>query len=251
MVRIEVNTVYEETEMRDQIERGLLKLGVRVPDPFAIDKLIQFVDTMLEQNKVMNLTAIKEPSQVVGLHLLDSAVVANFVPQGAKTLLDFGTGAGFPGIPLKILLPHLDVTLMDALEKRLHWLDVVSQELDLENIQTLHGRGEDLPHLGLYRERYDVVTSRAVAELRILTELALPFVKVDGTLLAMKSRDTGGEIQRAEETIKLMGGVITEVTDYQIPDMDVCYRMVVIDKVAPTPEDYPRRWKKIKSTPIS
>lgn len=236
--------------MKEQIERGLLALGVTVPNQYTIEKMEQFIYSLLEKNKVMNLTAITEPHEVVARHLLDSAVVTKFIPKEAKTLIDVGTGAGFPGIPLKILLPDLNVTLMDALEKRLSWLDVIAQELDLDGIQTLHGRGEDLPHRVKYREVYDVATARAVADLSVLSEIVLPFVKVGGTFLAMKSRDTGEEIQIAEKTIQTLGGILTEVTDYTIPETEVGYRMVVIEKLSPTPEDFPRRWAKIKNSPI-
>lgn len=236
--------------MKEQIERGLLKLGVSVPDHLATDKLERFILHLLEKNKVMNLTAITEVEQVVGLHLLDSAVLVNFIPNNAKTLIDVGTGAGFPGVPLKILLPDLEITLMDALQKRLSWLEEVGEELELENLKFLHGRGEDLPHRVKYREVYDIATARAVANLTLLSELVLPFVKVGGKFLAMKSRDTGGEIESARNAIDMLGGVITEVTDYKIPDMDVAHRIVMIDKVRESPEDYPRRWAKMKNTPL-
>lgn len=217
----------------------------------VLDQLEDFVQALLEKNKVMNLTAITDPEKVVGLHLLDSAVLLRYLPSEAKTLIDIGTGAGFPGVPLKILCPDLDVTLMDALQKRLDWLEETCADLGLEQIRTLHGRGEDLPHRVRYREVYDLATARAVADLRVLSEIALPFVKVGGHFIAMKSRDTGGEIQRAVPTIHAMGAVITLVTDYEIPGMNVGHRLVVMEKISETPEDYPRRWAKIKNTPIT
>ncbi|MFI3253110.1 MAG: 16S rRNA (guanine(527)-N(7))-methyltransferase RsmG [Eubacteriales bacterium] len=236
--------------MREEIKKGLEAMGID-PCEFAIEKLDDFVKNLLAQNQVMNLTAITEESQVLGLHLLDSAALLPFVPEKAKSLIDIGTGAGFPGVPLQILRPQLSVTLMDALEKRLKWLAVMAQELDLPNMSTLHGRGEDLPHKLRHREVYDVATARAVADLRILSEIALPFLKEGGTFLAMKSRDTGGEITMAIPTIRAMGGELMEVYDYDIPNMNVVHRIVVIEKVSPTPEDYPRRWAKIKNTPIT
>lgn len=237
-------------KMRAQIEKGLLELGVEVPDEDAISKMERFIDELLEKNQVMNLTAITEPKQVVGLHLLDSAAMCAFIPKEAKTFIDVGTGAGFPGVPLKILKPELNVTLMDALEKRLTWLEEVAEDLELDGIETLHGRGEELTHQEMYREKFDIATARAVADLRILAEIVLPFLKVGGRFLAMKSKTSDGEMELAEETIKVLGGVVTEVTDYKIPDMDVEHRVVVVEKVVPSPMEYPRRWAKIKNSPI-
>lgn len=247
---ITVNIGLMSDKMREQIEKGLAELGVTVASADVVVKMEQFIECLLEKNQVMNLTAIIEPKEVVGLHLLDSAAMLNFIPKEAKTLVDVGTGAGFPGVPLKILKSDLDVTLMDALEKRLNWLEEVSEELELEGIETLHGRGEELTHHEKYREVYDVATARAVADLRILAEIVLPFVKVGGYFLAMKSRDSVEEIELAEEVIKVLGGVVKEVTDYKIPHMDVEHRVVVIEKIASSPKKYPRRWAKIKNAPI-
>lgn len=233
--------------MEQQITQGLKDLGIFPPDQ-AAQKMDRFVQALLEKNKVMNLTAITDPKEVLGLHLLDSAAMLYHLPQEAKKLIDVGTGAGFPGIPLKILRPSLELTLMDALDKRLKWLDQVAQDLDLDQVKTLHGRGEDLTHRVKYREEYDVATVRAVAEMRIVAELCLPFLQVGGRLLAMKSRDTGGEIEVAKPAIHLLGGVITQVEDYEIPGMDVVHRVVVVEKIAHTPEDFPRRWAKIQNT---
>lgn len=236
--------------MRVEIAQGLEEMGV-LPPIDGVEKLDLFLEALLEKNKVMNLTAITDPYEVVGLHLLDSAAMLEYIPADAKKLVDVGTGAGFPGIPLKILRPELDVTLMDALEKRLLWLELMSQELDLGEVKVLHGRGEDLTHRVKYREEYDVATARAVAEMRVVAEICLPFVKVGGRLLAMKSRDTGGEIETAKPVIQQLGGVITQVEDYRIPGMDVVHRVVVVEKIAPTPEDFPRRWAKIQKSVIT
>ncbi len=235
--------------MKEQLQEGLESMDVPLP-PDSIEKLEGFAQNLLEKNKVMNLTAITDPKEVVERHFLDSATLLPFIPPQAKTLIDIGTGAGFPGVPLQILRPDLAVTLMDALDKRLRWLDVMAQELDLPQMSTLHGRGEDLPHKLRHREVFDVATARAVAELRILAEIALPFVKVGGRFLAQKSRDTGGEITMAMPTIHEMGAVLTEVNDIQIPGIDRFHRVVVIEKISPTPEDYPRRWAKIQKCPL-
>lgn len=236
--------------MEEQIRRGLEEVTGSGASEEIIGQMSQFIEGLLEKNKVMNLTAITQVDQVVGLHLLDSAALQNYLPTGAASLIDIGTGAGFPGIPLKILNPNLDVTLMDALQKRLDWLEEMGEELGLEGLYTLHGRGEELPHEVEHREAYEVATARAVADLRILSELVLPFVKVGGKFLAMKSCDSDQEIKEAEATIAVLGGAVSQIVDYDIPEMKVSHRLVVIDKIAPTPEKYPRRWAKIKKDEI-
>lgn len=236
-----------EKGIESKIKLGLEEMGI-IPPEYAVEKMAQFLQALLEKNKVMNLTSITDPNDAVGLHLLDSASLLKYIPNSAKCLIDVGTGAGFPGMPLKLLRPDLEVTLMDALDKRLAWLNVMAQELDLNDVKTVHGRGEDLPHRLKYREEYDVATARAVAEMRVVAEIGLPFVKVGGRLLAMKSRDTGGEIEKAKPAIQELGGVITQVEDYHIPNMNVVHRLVIIEKIFPTPEDYPRRWAKIQKS---
>lgn len=235
--------------MREQIEQGLLALSVPA-SPAQQDKMAEFLHHMLEKNKVMNLTAITQESQVVGLHLLDSAALYAYVPQQATSLIDIGTGAGFPGVPLQILRPDLTVTLMDALEKRLNWLSEMADELALPHLRCLHGRAEELPHDLRHRENYDVATARAVADLRILAEVTLPFVKVGGRFLAMKSCDSDQEIEQALPTLSRLGATLAEVKDYAIPGMDLRHRLLVIEKQEPSPTDYPRRWAKIKNSPI-
>lgn len=237
--------------MKEQIKTGLDDLKISYSEESTIDQMAEFVEELLEKNQVMNLTAITDPEEVVTRHLLDSAFLSHYIPEGTETLIDVGTGAGFPGIPLKILRPELSVTLMDALDKRLRWLEDVGEQLGLEKLETLHGRGEELPHHLDHREMYQVATARAVAELRILVELTLPFVAVGGRFLAMKSQECDEELKEAEKSIEVLGGKIQEVVDYTIPSKDCGFRLIVIEKVTTTPSIYPRRWKKIKSTTIS
>lgn len=237
--------------MKEQIRRGLEELKIPYSEETALEQMAAFVEELLIKNQVMNLTAITEPEEVVARHLLDSAYLTHHIPEGTETLIDVGTGAGFPGMPLKILRPELNVTLMDALEKRLRWLEEVGEQLGLSQLETLHGRGEDLPHEPDHRERYQIATARAVAELRILVELTLPFVAVGGRFLAMKSQECDEELNDAEKAIEVLGGRILEVVDYGIPEKDYTYRLIVIEKIATTPSIYPRRWKKMKSTKIS
>lgn len=233
--------------MIEQIKEGLDEMGLCY-DTAQLSQLETFVTLLLQQNQVMNLTAITEIPQIVGLHLLDSATLCHHVTQGR--LLDLGTGAGFPAIPLKILCPSMEMTLLDALQKRLDWLETLAEALDLTQVETLHGRGEDLGHDPFYRESYDVVTARAVADLRILAELALPFVKVGGRFLAMKGCDSQEELEKADRTITALGGRVIECRDHPIPQMNLSHRVIVVEKVASTPSQYPRRWAKIKKSEV-
>lgn len=237
--------------MKDIIESGLAALGLtdKVPAD-APAKLAHYGEMLLEKNKVMNLTAIREPDMVARLHMLDCAALLGCADFSGKTLIDVGTGAGFPGLPLKILNPTLEVTLLDSLNKRVDWLSEVCAELSLEHIQAIHARAEEQAHVKGFRDSFDFATARAVADLRLLCELCLPYVKVGGHFLSMKSIESDQELEEAAHAIKLMGGRVRQVYDYAIPGLDVTHRVVVIEKVAPTLKGYPRRWAKIQKNPI-
>lgn len=233
------------------IQAGLddLSLTGRVP-PQAAAQLARYGQLLLEKNQVMNLTAIREEDQVARLHMLDCATLVGLQALADKRLIDVGTGAGFPGLALKILVPSLQVTLLDSLNKRLDWLQEVAQDLSLDGVTTVHARAEEQAMLRGQRDSYDLATARAVAQLRLLTELCLPFVAPGGLFLAMKSVDSDGEIQEAERCIKMLGGRLESVQDYTIPGTDVRHRLVAIRKVAPTLKGYPRRWAKIQKDPL-
>ncbi len=238
--------------MEEIISAGLEELGLtgRVPEN-APALLAQYGRMLLEKNQVMNLTAIREPEGVARLHMLDCAALLKFCDFEGKTLIDVGTGAGFPGMALKILAPSLKVTLLDSLNKRLDWLKEVNKELDgVDSISALHGRAEEFALAKGYRDSFDLVTARAVAELRVLCELCLPFVKAGGKFLAMKSVDSGQELENAGHAIKLLGGRVAAVEDYTIPGTEVTHRLIVIEKLAPTLKGYPRRWAKIQKEPL-
>ena len=238
--------------MEEIISAGLEELGLtgRVPEK-APALLAQYGRMLLEKNQVMNLTAIREPEGVARLHMLDCAALLKFCDFQGKTLIDVGTGAGFPGMALKILAPSLKVTLLDSLNKRLNWLKEVNKELDgVDSISALHGRAEEFALAKGYRDSFDLVTARAVAELRVLCELCLPFVKAGGKFLAMKSVDSGQELENAGHAIKLLGGRVAAVEDYTIPGTEVTHRLIVIEKLAPTLKEYPRRWAKIQKEPL-
>ena len=236
--------------------RGILRQGFEVYgiaeqiDPFALQNLDCWCQMLLEKNQVMNLTAIRDHEGVARLHMLDSAALLQYCDFGGKTLLDVGTGAGFPGMVLKMLVPSLDVTLLDSLNKRLDWLLECCGFLSLQHIRTLHARAEEQGLVKGYRDSFDFVTARAVAELRVLCELCLPFVKVGGKFLAMKSVDSGPELETAAHCVKLLGGRVAAVEDYPIPGTEVVHRLIVIEKLAPTLKGYPRRWAKIQKEPL-
>ena len=239
--------------MEKIISAGLEELGLtgRVPQD-APAQLAQYGRMLLEKNQVMNLTAIRDPEGVARMHFLDCAALLKYCDFQGKTLIDVGTGAGFPGMVLKILVPSLEVTLLDSLNKRLDWLTEVCQDLDgVDRITTLHGRAEEfaLEKEGL-RDSFDFATARAVADLRVLCELCLPFVKVGGHFLAMKSTGSDQELDSAAHAIKALGGRVSSVEDYAIPGTEISHRLILIEKQAPTPQNYPRRWAKIQKDPL-
>src|SRR5699024_7784440 len=167
-----------------------------------------------------------------------------------KSLIDVGTGAGFPGLPLKILEPSLRLTLLDSLGKRVRWLESVCEALSLDNVACLHARAEEQALAEGFRDGFDLVTSRAVAALPLLCELCLPYVKVGGLFLAMKSVDSGEELNQAGRAIAKLGGRLLPPVDYEIPGCGVRHRVVRVEKLSPTPKGYPRRWAKIQKAPL-
>lgn len=236
--------------MREWIASGLEELGLTgsVP-PDSAQRLERYGQMLIEQNKVMNLTAITEPRDVATLHMLDCAPLLDCARLQGKTLIDVGTGAGFPGMVLKLLVPSLEVTLFDSLQKRLDWLDSVASELKADGLTTVHGRAEEAGADPAFREQFDFATARAVADLRLLCELCLPLVKVGGRFLAMKSTDNG-ELDRAAHAMETLGGRLVGCHDYTIPHTDVTHRVVVVEKAAPTPKGYPRRWARMQKSPL-
>lgn len=227
------------------LEQGLSQLGLTVSSE-AIDKLLIYADRLLEQNKIMNLTAITEPLKVCELHLLDSAALLSYHTLKNQSLIDVGTGAGFPGMVLKILEPSLHLTLLDSLKKRLDWLSTLCTELELSDVTFLHGRAEEYAHEPNYRDQFDIATARAVATLPMLCELCLPYVRPGGTFLAMKTGNDPGELSSAQGLISLLGGSAPHCIDYTLPLSGIPRRLITISKEAVTPSGYPRKWSKIK-----
>jgi 16S rRNA (guanine527-N7)-methyltransferase len=234
-------------EIEALLSQGLAQLGL---SPDAAPVLADYERLLLEKNQVMNLTAITDPIQAAQLHYLDCAALAAHFRLEGKKLIDVGTGAGFPGMVLAALEPSLQVTLLDSLGKRITWLKEISPALGRPDVECIHGRAEDYGVTPQYREQYDLATSRAVADLRLLCELCLPFVKVGGYFLSMKSVDSREEVSAAEHGIRLLGGKVLDNLDYTIPGTQVSHRVVIIEKVKPTPKGYPRRFAKIQKSPL-
>lgn len=214
----------------------------------AAPRLLEFSDRLLEKNRVMNLTAITDPVDVVTLHLLDCAVLLRMEDFRGKRVVDVGTGAGFPGMPLRLLEPDFDLTLLDSLGKRVAFLQEVCNAMALQRVTCVHTRAEEFA--AQERERFDLAVSRAVAPLNVLCELSLPLVRVGGRFLAMKSVDCAEELQSAKSAISQLGGQFEGCEDYTIPGTDVTHRVVRIRKVRPTPKTFPRAFAKIKKNPL-
>ena len=196
----------------------------------------------------MNLTAITDPEEVARLHFLDSAALLTLTDFREKTVVDVGTGAGFPGLPLRILEPSIRLTLLDAQNKRINFLQEVCQDLSLTGVSCVHGRAEAFA--AEHRETFDLAVSRAVAALPVLAELCLPLVKVGGSFLAMKSVDCTSELEAAGRALSLLGGRLEKPLDYRIPGTDVRHRLVIVKKIGETPKKYPRMFAKIKKNPL-
>lgn len=226
---------------------GCKKLGLEL-DELKAEKLYRYYELVLEKNKLMNLTAITEEEEFISKHFVDSLSIIkapDFKDELAQAkgikLIDVGTGAGFPGMVLKIVFPSLKITLFDSLKKRLNFLDEVIAELELKDIETLHGRAEDYGNNKLYREKYDICVSRAVANMSALAEYCLPFVKPDGLFVAYKSGGSHSEIRDASKAIKILGGNIEDIQDFMLPDSDIERSIVSVRKIKKTPAQYPRK----------
>ena len=226
--------------MKDILTQGLAQLNIAPPEG-AVDKLCRYAGLLVEQNRVMNLTAITDPCDVAALHLLDCAYLLTAADFRGKSVVDVGTGAGFPGIPLKIAFPHLKITLLDSLNKRINFLNEVVETLGLENVETCHGRAEDFGHRKEYREQYDLCTSRAVANLSILSEYCVPFVKIGGQFVSYKSGNVDNELRESEKAIRILGGEIGKVCSFVLPETDFARTLVPIKKIKSTGKKYPRK----------
>ncbi len=230
--------------MRETLSAGLPALGLAL-EPSVQERLCAFAEAVVEQNKVMNLTAITEPEQVAKLHLLDSLSLLTVEDLAGKKMIDVGCGAGFPGVPVKIACPEVQLTLLDSLGKRMQWLQTVLPTLGVE-AECITARAEEA--VESRREQYDIAASRAVARLNILLELTAPYVKVGGRVLAMKGQLAEEELAEAKTAIQKLGLTLERVAEFPIDGAS--HKVIVLKKTAPTPKQYPRRYAKIKQTPL-
>ena len=231
--------------MRELLQAALAEEGL---DATKAETLEAFARLVLERNKVMNLTAITDEGDFARLHLLDSAALLKVADFAGKRVVDVGTGAGFPGMPLRILCDTARMTLLDSTGKRIDFLKEACDILGLSSVECVHGRAEEFA--AERRESYDLATSRAVAALPVLCELCLPLVRRGGQFLAMKSARSDEELEGAMDAIEKLGGRLTDVVDYTIPGSEVTHRVIVIDKADKTPKQYPRAVGQIKKRPL-
>lgn len=237
--------------MSKQFDEKLKELNITLSETQQ-EQFYHFYELLVEWNKVMNLTGITEYEEVNEKHFIDSLSIVKVLDMNkVSTVIDVGTGAGFPGIPLKIAFPHLKVTLLDSLNKRIKYLDTVINELGLKDIHTIHGRAEEYARKEEYREKYDLAVSRAVANLSTLSEYCVPYVKVGGMFVPYKSGEIDEEVKTAQTAIKVLGGKQTEVVKFTLPGSDINRSFVKIQKVKSTGKKFPRKAGLPTKEPIS
>ena len=233
------------------LENGCRELGIELSQKQK-NQFIQFYEFLVEKNKVMNLTGITEFEEVLTKHFLDSLACVKAIDMTkVKTIMDIGTGAGFPGVPLKIAFPHLEACLLDSLKKRVNFLEESFELLGLEGIKAIHGRAEEYAKNKEYREKYDLCVSRAVANLSTLSEYCLPFVKVGGKFISYKSEKITEEMNAAQHAVKILGGKMDGQVEFTLPDSDIYRNLFIITKEKSTPAKYPRKAVLPSKEPLS
>ena len=226
-------------EFKREFEKYLEKMSISL-NKEQYDQFYAYMVLLIEWNEKINLTAITEPQEIILKHFVDSLTIAKYIEEG-KTIIDMGTGAGFPGIPLKIYRNDVKVVLADSLNKRIKFLNEVIEKLQLKNIETIHCRAEELGKNKEYREKFDYATSRAVANLSTLSEYLLPFVKLNGSGIFMKTMEIDEELENAKKAIKILGGRIEKVDKFKIPESDLGRSIIIVKKEKQTPSKYPRK----------
>jgi 16S rRNA (guanine527-N7)-methyltransferase len=214
-------------------------------------QFMRYKELIKEWNEKVNLTAIKEDEEIVKKHFIDSMKVFKFDKlKDAKSVIDIGTGGGFPGIPMKIMKPEINIVLLDSLNKRIKFLNEVIKELNLEGIKAIHGRAEDFAQEVEYRGKFDVAVSRAVANLTVLSEFCIPYVKVGGYFVAMKGPAVEEEIKQSKNAIRMLGGRVEHIEKVQIEDSDLNHNLVIISKISETNKKYPRKAGMVTKSPL-
>ena len=238
----------EKQLFKQKIEQKAKNMEITL-DENQINKFYKYMELLLEWNEKMNLTAITEQNEIILKHFIDSITISSYINSEDK-VLDIGTGAGFPGIPLKILNKENEFTLLDSLNKRINFLNEVIQKLKLEKIRAVHSRAEEFIKIAGERESYDIITSRAVAKLNVLLEYMLPFTKLGGKCICMKSFEIDEEIEEAKKAIEILGGKIEKIDIITLPESDIKRKIVVIKKIKNTLEKYPRKAGTPEKEPI-
>ena len=233
--------------LEEILRSGFTELSLPL-DESALERYRIYADALEEANRVMNLTAIEGEDETARLHFLDSAALLSLADFRGRRVIDVGTGAGFPGLALKIAEPSIDLVLLDSLDKRIGFLRECCEKLGFDDVACVHARAEETPKA--WRGGFDIAVSRAVARLNILCELCLPLVRTGGLFIAMKGTDHDEELREAKNAIRLLGAQIEAETDYQIPGTEIRHSAILIRKKAETPPKYPRRWAQIKKTPL-
>ena len=229
----------EKQEFKAKLKEEAMQFGIELSEKQQ-DNFYNYMKLLLDWNEKINLTAITEPKEIITKHFVDSLSITSYINENDR-ILDIGTGAGFPGIPIKIVLEKNEITLLDSLNKRINFLNEVIEKLDLKNIQAVHGRAEEFNKIDGNRESYDIVVSRAVAKLNVLLEYMLPFVKLNGKCICMKSADIDEELKEAKNAIKILGGEIEKIDEIILKNTDIKRKIIVIKKVNKTPSKYPRK----------
>lgn len=235
--------------MKTLLKNACNELNLKIDDN-QIDQFLKYKQLLLEWNEKINLTAITDDKEIILKHFVDCLTVCKFIDFNNKTFIDVGTGAGFPALPIKIFCKSSAPTLLDSLNKRINFLKTVGNELNLQNITYIHSRAEDAGQDISFREKYDFCVSRAVANLSVLAEFDLPFVKVGGYFIALKGPLLDNEIIDANKAITTLGGIIEKVETIKIPFTDIEHKLVFIKKLRQTPKQYPRKAGKVSRNPI-
>lgn len=236
--------------IKNLLEKAAQEYGLTISDT-QIEQFSKYMELLKEWNQKINLTAITDDEGIIKKHFIDSmSIFQSGVIKEGMTLIDVGTGAGFPGIPVKIMMPSVKVTLLDSLNKRIKYLNEVIDELGLEGISTIHARAEELSRTSEYREGFDIATARAVASLNKLSEFCIPYVKKDGYFIAMKGPQVQEELEGSKNAIKKLGGEIEKLIDINLQDEDMAHKLLIVKKCKNTPDTYPRKFAQIEKKPI-